>query len=141
MAIKEEKTTPPSFGICFVDTATAEFNVSYFTDDVNRTQFETIITQLKPKELVLEKGNLSKPSLKILKNNLDHSQFNSMVPKLEFWDAEGTLEELNHCYFADGNAMNVDESSSKVNGMSIILAYANMIIRFLAIGSQVCSRK
>ncbi|KAJ3273239.1 DNA mismatch repair protein msh6 [Terramyces sp. JEL0728] len=66
MSIKEEQPNPnlpPHFGISFVDTATSEFNVSYFQDDISRTQFETLITQVKPKELVLEKLKLDRSLL------------------------------------------------------------------------------
>jgi DNA mismatch repair protein MSH6 len=58
MAIKEEVSSdasPPVFGVAFVDTSTAEFCISSIRDDVDRTQFETLIYQLKPKEVVLEK--------------------------------------------------------------------------------------
>ena len=48
-------TSNPEFGICFVDTATAEFQLTRFTDDISRSKLETIIVQLKPRELVLEK--------------------------------------------------------------------------------------
>jgi DNA mismatch repair ATPase MutS len=38
-----------------VDTATAEFNLVTFQDDKNRTYFQTLIMQIKPRELVTEK--------------------------------------------------------------------------------------
>ncbi|KAJ3324736.1 DNA mismatch repair protein msh6 [Boothiomyces sp. JEL0866] len=112
MAIKEEQpnpSLPPSFGISFVDTATSEFNVSYFQDDLNRTQFETLITQIKPKELVLEKGGISKESMKILRNNLDNPLYNFLTKQSEFWNAEITTDELNRgIYFNGENDMDVD---------------------------------
>ena len=61
MSIKESlanENAPPSFGICFVDTSTAEFHVCAFEDDVNRTKLETLLLQVKPRELVLEKVSL-----------------------------------------------------------------------------------
>ncbi|KAJ2995791.1 DNA mismatch repair protein msh6 [Globomyces sp. JEL0801] len=93
---KEEQSNSasPTFGVCFVDTATAEFNLSFFTDDENRTHLETIITQIKPKEIILEKGNLSKMSAKILRNNLMDPQYNYLTPTTEFWTDETTMEEL-----------------------------------------------
>ncbi|KAI8895574.1 muts domain V-domain-containing protein [Globomyces pollinis-pini] len=96
MSIKEEQSNSasPTFGVCFVDTATAEFNLSFFTDDENRTHLETIITQIKPKEIILEKGNLSKMSAKILRNNLMDPQYNYLTPTTEFWTDETTMEEL-----------------------------------------------
>jgi len=46
----------PRFGVCFVDTAVGHFYVGEFVDDAERTQFETLILQLKPQEIIYEKG-------------------------------------------------------------------------------------
>ncbi len=45
----------PAFGIAFVDTATGEFNLTEFQDDVDMTRFETFVAQIRPQELLLEK--------------------------------------------------------------------------------------
>jgi DNA mismatch repair protein MSH6 len=45
----------PAYGISFVDTATARFEITEFTDDVDMAKFETLIAQLRPRELLLEK--------------------------------------------------------------------------------------
>jgi DNA mismatch repair protein MSH6 len=45
----------PAFGVCFVDTATGEFNLAEFTDDADMTKLETFVAQMRPQELVLEK--------------------------------------------------------------------------------------
>lgn len=55
----------PEFGICFVDTSTAEFNLVHFEDDINRTKLETLILQIKPKELVTEKVQEKKSTVHI----------------------------------------------------------------------------
>ncbi|KAI9359283.1 putative DNA mismatch repair protein Msh6 [Zopfochytrium polystomum] len=97
MAIKEGVVADheaPSFGICFVDTATAEFRISAFKDDVDRTKLETIILQIKPKELVLEKGLVSPITARLLKNCLDNPIYNYLLPDEEFWDSATTLMEL-----------------------------------------------
>lgn len=44
-----------SFGICVLDSATSEFNMSAFEDDACRTKLETLLRQLRPKELVYTK--------------------------------------------------------------------------------------
>jgi DNA mismatch repair protein MSH6 len=89
-----------------VDTATAEMNIAFFQDDQERTQFETLITQINPKELVLEKNGLSKETLKILRNNLKAPQLNYLNPSTEFWSAEITMDELMHGgYFEKVNEM------------------------------------
>jgi DNA mismatch repair protein MSH6 len=92
MAVKQEGD---KFGVAFVDTATAEFHLSHFQDDKECSLLETILMQLKPKELVLEKSNLSRNALRILKNSTPtNAQFNYLLPVKQFWDAQGTLEEL-----------------------------------------------
>lgn len=98
MSIKElcgDETMPPTFGICFVDTSTAEFNLVHFQDDVNRTKFETLIMQIKPRELVTEKGRLSKATTRLLKSLLDEPLWNMLIPDAEFWDSRVTQDELN----------------------------------------------
>ena len=44
-----------SFGICVLDTSTSEFNLSAFDDDPCRTKLETMMRQLRVKELVFTK--------------------------------------------------------------------------------------
>ena len=92
LSVKEENQY---FGIAFVDTATAEFHLSHFQDDKECSLLETIIMQLKPKELVLEKSNLSRNALRILKNSTpSNAHFNYLLPLKEFWDSQATLDEL-----------------------------------------------
>ncbi|EPB93010.1 hypothetical protein HMPREF1544_00084 [Mucor circinelloides 1006PhL] len=103
MSIKEQcgdESMPPRFGICFVDTATAEFNLVHFQDDVHRTKFETLIMQIKPRELVTEKGRLSKTTTRLLKSILHEPLWNMLKPDAEFWDARITEDEISiHEYF------------------------------------------
>ena len=44
-----------AFGLAILDSSTSEFNLSAFEDDVCRTKLETILRQLRPKELVYTK--------------------------------------------------------------------------------------
>ncbi|GBC01838.1 hypothetical protein RclHR1_04350014 [Rhizophagus clarus] len=97
MSIKERcqnEIDPPAYGICFVDTATGEFNLASFVDDIDRTQFETLIMQVKPKELVYEKGMLSKRSQRILKTCINCPIWTGLIPEREFWDANATWDEI-----------------------------------------------
>lgn len=100
MAIKEinrpgAEHLPTQFGIAFVDTSTAEFNLATFYDDMDRTKFETLITQIKPKEVVVEKGGLSIRSTRILKNSLGaNTIWNHLQPEAQFWNALDTADEL-----------------------------------------------
>lgn len=116
MSIKElcgDETLPPTFGICFVDTATAEFNLVHFQDDVNRTKFETLIMQLKPRELVTEKGRLSKTTTRLLKSLLNDPLWNQLLPGTEFWDARLTQDELDcNSYWTETEEKNTESLSN-----------------------------
>lgn len=47
-----------AFGICVLDSATSEFNLCAFEDDVCRTRLETLMRQLRVKEIVFTKVRL-----------------------------------------------------------------------------------
>lgn len=52
---KKNKESRKGFGICVLDSSTSEFNLSAFEDDVCRTKLETMIRQLRPKEILFTK--------------------------------------------------------------------------------------
>lgn len=58
------------FGICILDCSTSEFNLSCFEDDICRTKLETLMRQIRPKEIVYKKVGII---LAILVNVLDIS--------------------------------------------------------------------
>lgn len=96
VAIKEsEKDEKPAFGIAFVDTATGQFHVTEFTDDVDLTRFETFVAQTRPQELLLEKGGISVKTLRILKNSTGPTTiWNYLKPGKEFWEAHIAQKEI-----------------------------------------------
>ncbi|GAA5901645.1 hypothetical protein JCM6882_006031 [Rhodosporidiobolus microsporus] len=101
VAIKEDTPTPsspPSFGVCVLDASTAEFQLSHFTDDACRTELETLIRQLKPKELIHQKGNLSVATLRLLRSCLGlECQWTALKEGKEFLrpqDAKDEVERL-----------------------------------------------
>lgn len=47
--------TTNMFGICVLDSATSEFSLSSFEDDICRTKLETLLRQLRPKEVIYMK--------------------------------------------------------------------------------------
>lgn len=96
VSIKEsEQEGQPVFGISFVDTATGQFFLTEFTDDVDLTKFETLIAQIRPQELLLEKSCVSVETLRILKNSTGPTTiWNYLKPVKEFWTADITCREL-----------------------------------------------
>jgi DNA mismatch repair protein MSH6 len=96
MAIKEiDRDNLPAFGVAFVDSATAQFQLCEFTDDIDMTKFETLIAQMRPGELLIEKSCISAKALRILKNNTAPSTiWNFLKPTKEFWPADITIREI-----------------------------------------------
>lgn len=98
MAIKESTSEKGEkvFGACFVDTATSEMNFIELVDDDECTKLDTLITQIKPKEILCEKNNLCSTAVKIIKFNAhnSHQIWNHLSPFSEFWDYDTALENL-----------------------------------------------
>ncbi|OQE22362.1 hypothetical protein PENSTE_c010G07336 [Penicillium steckii] len=110
VAIKEAIVDDlPAFGISFVDTATGQFFISEFVDDVDLTKFETFVAQTRPQELLLEKGCVSHKMLRILKNNTGPTTlWNYLKPGREFWEADFTLRDLDAAeYFVSEDDENI----------------------------------
>jgi len=91
-AIKESEIDGnPAFGIAFVDTATGHFQFTDFIDDVDLTKFETFIAQIRPAEVLLERGYISKKSERILKHNTPPGTiWTYFKPEREFLTPEKT---------------------------------------------------
>lgn len=96
VAIKEiERDNLPTFGIAFVDTATAQFHLAEISDDADMTKFETFVAQIRPGELLLEKSCISAKALRILKQNTALSTlWNYLKPTKEFWPGDITSREI-----------------------------------------------
>jgi DNA mismatch repair protein MSH6 len=59
IAICEDEEELPDggkkFGVCVLDCATSQFNLSALEDDVCRTKLETLMRQVRPKEVLFTK--------------------------------------------------------------------------------------
>lgn len=99
-----------------LDAATAEFSLSSFSDDTCRTQIETLIRQLKPKEIIHEKGNLSVSTLRMLRNTLSiECTWTALKPGTQFLRPEDTVQELKKLFKKKGEAgMEVDGEEGDV---------------------------
>ncbi|KAF2084464.1 DNA mismatch repair protein Msh6 [Saccharata proteae CBS 121410] len=111
VAIKEiDRDNLPVFGVAFVDTATAQFQLCELEDDVDMTKFETFIAQTRPAELLLEKSCISAKALRILKNNTSPTTiWNYLKPVKEFWPADITAREIDASdYFVSPDQDNIE---------------------------------
>ncbi|KAK0552588.1 DNA mismatch repair protein msh6 [Tilletia horrida] len=89
----------PSFGICTLDAATAEFSLTAFEDDASRTKLETLLRSIRLREVLYEKGQLSKTTLRLLKNTIPSTcQITQLKSGAEFLDREDTIQKLNELF-------------------------------------------
>ncbi|KAG2143035.1 DNA mismatch repair protein Msh6 [Suillus clintonianus] len=92
-----------SFGVCVLDSATSQFSLSAFEDDVCTTKLETMMRQLRPKEVIFTKGNLSVQTTRLLKSVLPGSCLWTSLRDVEGFTYPQTINELNSM-FSEGNA-------------------------------------
>jgi DNA mismatch repair protein MSH6 len=64
--LSEKDSDRSTFGICILDSATSEFGLSTFEDDVCRTKLETLLRQLRPKEILFTKVTRFSPVSRVL---------------------------------------------------------------------------
>jgi DNA mismatch repair protein MSH6 len=98
-AVKEEidprNPSAKLFGVAFIDTATGAISLTEFSDDSECTKFETLISQLRPKEVIVAKNNLCSLAMRILKFNCQNQAiFNIIKSDQEFYDFDTTFETL-----------------------------------------------
>lgn len=133
VAVKEsEREGRPCFGLAFVDTATAQFHLADIIDDADLTRFETFVAQIRPGELLLEKGHISAKALRILKNNTSPTTiWNYLKPDKEFLSAERTrMKLLGERYFDKTD----DEDASSDTWPAVLREAEKRELTFSALG-------
>ena len=130
VAIKESEVDGlPAFGVAFVDTATSQFHIAEFVDDTDLTRFETFVAQIRPQELLLEKGGVSSKTLRILKNNTGPTTiWNYLKPGKEFWEGHITAKEIEASdYFTSGWPQVLEEAKEK----DLLMSALGALIQYL----------
>ncbi|KAI3597469.1 dna mismatch repair protein msh6 [Moniliophthora roreri] len=107
--IESEDDACNTFGICVLDCSTSQFNLSVFQDDICRTKLETLMRQLRPKEIVFTKGNLSVSTTRLLKLILPAACIWTGLREVEGLDYEATLKELKARYPAEDETVEEGE--------------------------------
>ncbi|CUS22564.1 LAQU0S06e00914g1_1 [Lachancea quebecensis] len=104
-SVEPSKAESKIFGVAFIDTATGEIELLEFEDDSECSKLDTLMSQVKPKEIIMEKNNLCNLAHKIVKFNAQpQAIFNYLKPVEEFYDFNKTFDELTSTetkYFAD----------------------------------------
>ncbi|KAJ7695011.1 muts domain V-domain-containing protein [Mycena olivaceomarginata] len=98
-----------TFGVSVLDCSTSQFNLSTFEDDVCRTKLETLMRQLRPKELLFTKGKLSVSTTRLLKSVLPAACLWTGLRDVEGFGYDQTMVELRKLYPPTDDAMDDDE--------------------------------
>ncbi|SCU85829.1 LANO_0C05600g1_1 [Lachancea nothofagi CBS 11611] len=103
--IESSQSEGKIFGVAFIDTATGEIELLEFEDDNECTKLDTVLSQVRPKEVIMEKNNLSSLATKTVKYNAQpQAILNNLKSKDEFYDFNRTFDELTSTdspYFPD----------------------------------------
>ncbi|KAF8635419.1 hypothetical protein AX15_000411 [Amanita polypyramis BW_CC] len=99
------------FGVCVLDCSTSQFNLSALEDDVCRTRLETLLRQVRPKEILFTKGALSVSTTRLLKSILPAACLWTGLRSVEGFDYQQTIEELIKIYPSsdEDRSMEVDD--------------------------------
>jgi DNA mismatch repair protein MSH6 len=92
LAIKRYGT---DIGITFFDLATMKFYVGQFTDDEPLSNFRTLICQIRPVEVLIERELITSDIVKMLKNTPIVPVFTPMQPK-DCWGVIKTCTKLDN---------------------------------------------
>lgn len=135
VAIKEGVVDElPVFGVAFVDTSTGQFFLSEFMDDIDLTKFETLVAQIRPQELLLEKSAISTKAMRILKNNTNPTTiWNHLKPNSEFWSADVARRELDCSgYFTNDSSQEVwPEALEALRNQDFIMSALGALVHYL----------
>uniref|UniRef100_J3MXB1 DNA mismatch repair protein n=1 Tax=Oryza brachyantha TaxID=4533 RepID=J3MXB1_ORYBR len=87
-----------TIGVCIVDVSTSKFIVGQFQDDPERHGLCSILSEIRPAEIIKPANMLSPETEKALKSNTRDPLINNLLPSMEFWDAEKTIHEIKQYY-------------------------------------------
>jgi len=92
LLVVKEDAHQRAYGVIFADLSRAEINVGYLRDDAHRTLFETLMHQINPVEILVEKNKVSEKTASILKNLNPPPALERLNPLL--FDAQGTKQSI-----------------------------------------------
>ncbi|KAI4349732.1 hypothetical protein L6164_010292 [Bauhinia variegata] len=86
------------YGVCLVDVATSRIILGQFKDDSERSALCSLLSELRPVEIVKPAKILSAETERVLLKHTRNPLVNELVPAVEFWDAEKTIHEVKRIY-------------------------------------------
>ncbi|XP_047334362.1 DNA mismatch repair protein MSH6-like [Impatiens glandulifera] len=125
------------FGVCAVDVASSKIILGQFEDDAECSTLCCLLSELRPVEIIKPAKLLSHETERVLLRHSRNPLVNELVPTLEFWDAEKTLQEVKKIYRGTGIKLitssldeeklhDVDSSSS--DGLSCLPDLLNTLV-------------
>ncbi|KNC52130.1 DNA mismatch repair protein msh6 [Thecamonas trahens ATCC 50062] len=87
--------TSHTLGVAFVDCATGKFYATQLNDNEHLTLLETLLVQIKPKEVLLARGETSKPVAALVKVHVPRRDALVLLDaERQFWDASARASWL-----------------------------------------------
>uniref|UniRef100_K3ZQ28 DNA mismatch repair protein n=1 Tax=Setaria italica TaxID=4555 RepID=K3ZQ28_SETIT len=110
-----------TIGVCIVDVSTNKFIVGQFQDDPERHGLCSILSEMRPVEIIKPGKMLSPETEKALKNNTREPLINELLPSTEFWDAEKTIHEIKQYYSSADKQNNVNDVQDSMDCLPNLL--------------------
>jgi len=110
-----------TIGVCIVDVSTSKFIVGQFQDDPERHGLCSILSEMRPVEIIKPGKMLSPETEKALKNNTRKPLINELLPSTEFWDAAKTIDEIKQYYSSADKQNDADDIQDCVNCLPNLL--------------------
>ncbi|CAK8544398.1 unnamed protein product [Lathyrus sativus] len=95
---RPNKTSERTYGVCVVDVATSRVILGQFNDDSECSALCSILSEIRPVEIVKPAKLLSAETERVLLKHTRNPLVNELVPIVEFWDADKTLDQLKRIY-------------------------------------------
>ncbi|XP_047048385.1 DNA mismatch repair protein MSH6 [Lolium rigidum] len=114
-----------TIGVCIIDVSTSKFIVGQFQDDAERHVLCSVLSEMRPVEIVKPAKMLSPETERALKNNTRNPLINDLLPSKEFWDAEKTIHEVEQYYSSLDNlavSQNTDGAQSNMGCLPELLS-------------------
>jgi DNA mismatch repair protein MSH6 len=104
-----------------VASYTDAFYILQFQDDPERHGLCSILSEMRPVEIIKPGKMLSSETEKALKNNTREPLINELLPSTEFWDAEKTIHEIKQYYSSAEKQNNVNDVQDSMDCLPNLL--------------------
>lgn len=104
MALTEHHGNHPNemsertYGVCVVDVTTSRVIIGQFNDDSECSHLCCILSEIRPVEIVKPAKILSAETERVLLKHTRNPLVNELIPIVEFWDADKTVDQLKRIY-------------------------------------------